>query len=187
MTRKICRSTDTINLLFAQETDRRLIYDLSIEDNDVILSMFNQPSDFHWAELRDEKPIYFNGEAGHSKYLLIEQGGQIVGVFCHVFHDAPIQNMELHIWMRGMKHTGKGIGSQVLTAMMDYLSQNYAITTFLMRPWTKNPRAVHVYQKCGFHIEADFDLTSYFTEAEIALHGNGAYTVEETVNMLRTV
>lgn len=186
MERNICVSIDKINLLFANESDRRLIYELALEDKEVALSMFNKSTDFHWEELRDEKNFYFDEQPGRSKYLLIEYDKEIIGVFCHVHHAALIENIEFHIWMRSLKYTGRGIGTQVLNTMLKYLKDKYDINTFLMRPWTKNIRAVATYKKCGFEVVENFPLTSYFTKEEVALYGNGAYSEEETVNMVHT-
>ena len=56
-----------------------------------------------------------------------------------------------------------------------------------MRPWIKNQRAIRTYEKCGFKVTNPFDLTLFFTQEEIEKYGNGAYSVEETVNMLAEV
>ena len=184
MERKVYIENDEIKLLFAKEADRKLIYDLSFEDMDVILSMFDKPEDFHWEELRDAESFYFDEKDGKSKYLLIQYENKIVGVFCHVYHDAVIENMEFHIWLRSTKYTGKGIGTKVLNMMLNKINEQYEIDTFLMRPWIKNPRAVKTYEKCGFEVKSNFNLCDYFTKSEIEIHGNGAYSVEETVNMV---
>ena len=175
-----------INLLYARESDRKLIYELTIEDKEVISSMFNSINDFHWEEIRDEKSIFFDEKPSRDKYLLIEYEKEIIGVFCHISHDSLIKNIEFHIWLRSMKYAGVGIGTKILSTMLEYLHKEYSIDTFLMRPWIKNTRAVHTYNKCGFEIVENFILNNYFTKEEILLHGNGAYVEEETVNMTYT-
>ena len=187
MERAICIQQDEIRLLFAQESDRRFLYDLTFEDESVVSSMFHNADEFHWEEIQTAAPVFFDGTKGLSKYLFIEYQQEIIGVFCHDHHDAPINTMEFHIWMRASKYTGRGIGSRVLNMMIPYIHETYGITTFLMRPWIHNPRAVHVYEKCGFKIVDPFDLSAHFTKEEIEKYGNGAYTVEETVNMVLTL
>ena len=184
MERKTYLENEDIKLLFAKDEDRRFIYDLTFEESDVILSMFDDESGFHWEELRDERDVFFNEKPDLDKYLLIEYNSEIVGVFCHNYHNAPIENMEFHIWMRAMKYTGKGIGTRVLRMMIEHINKEYNINTFIMRPWTKNPRAVSAYKKCGFEVKENFELEKYFTKEEIEKYGNGAYVEEETVNMV---
>ncbi len=184
MVRTVCVANEKIKLLFAQERDRRLIYELSLEDENVILAMFNHAEDFRWEELESEKSDFFDGQPGLSKYLFIEYCGEIVGVFCHEYHDALVPNMEFHIWLRSTKYIGKGIGPQSVQLMREHISKEYGVETFLMRPWIKNLRAIKVYQKCGFEIIEDFVLEDYYTKDEIEQYGNGPYLKDETVNMV---
>ncbi len=187
MKRKICISDNEINMLFAQEADRRMIYDKSIEDINIILSMFDNPDDFKWQDIRDEKDEFFDEIASLNKYLLIEYNNEIVGIFYHTNHLAKIENIEFHIWFVSKKYTGKGLGTRVVTMMKKYLNEMYGATVFMMRPWIKNPQAIRTYEKCGFEIMPNFNLNAYFTADEIAIYGNGAYTVEETVNMIAKI
>lgn len=55
-------------------------------------------------------------------------------------------------------HLGKGLAAQTLTAFMDYFSEEIEpkVSTFLIDPFTNNPRAIHVYQKAGFQIQCEF-------------------------------
>lgn len=184
MKRKIYTSTGDINLLYTREDDRRLIYDLGVEDREVTLSMFTDPKNFSWDKFKNEDPEYFNEKPSKNKYLLIEIEGEIVGVFCHVYHPAIIENMEFHIWLRSTKYTGRGIGSKVVNTMKEYIKNTYNIDTFIMRPWIKNIRAIKTYEKCGFTIVKDFNLNLFFTKEEIQKYGNGAYSIEETANMV---
>lgn len=184
MERLLCTSDGEINLYYATEADRKLVYDLSFEDKEVILSMFDDPSEFHWDEIRDADPIFFDGKPGLSKYLLIEYNNEIIGVCIHDHHAAPTDNMELHIWLRSTKYTGRGIGTRVVNMLVEYLSKDYNTKVFMMRPWIKNPRAVKTYEKCGFVIDNNYDLHQYYTAEEIAKVGYGPYSEAETVNML---
>ncbi len=187
MNRKTCICQGDIKMLFAKEGDRRLIYDMSVSDANIIKSMFEDPDDFSWEDIKHEKDEFFNEKPSMNKYLLIEYGNEIIGVFYHTHHEAVIDNVEFHIWFFGVKHTGKGLGTKVVNIMKNYISETYNINTFIMRPWIKNPAAVRTYEKCGFEIVRQFDLNLYFTDDFIAKYGNGAYNVEETVNMVATM
>ncbi len=187
MHRKECVSDGELKMLFAQESDRRLIYDLSMADHEIVLAMFNNLSDFRWEDIRDEKPEFFNEQESLNKYLLIEYNEEIVGIFYHTYHDAPISNVEFHIWFVSKKYTGRGFGTKVVSMMKDYIHKKYTMNTFLMRPWTKNPQAIHTYKKCGFKQVKLFNIKQYFTCDEIEKYGNGAYSEEETANMIALI
>ncbi len=187
MKRKVCASDELINILFARESDRKLIYDLSIKDNEIILAMFDDPTDFRWEDIRDEKSEFFDENASLNKYLLIEFNNEIIGIFYHTYHPALIANVEFHIWFVSKKYTGRGLGTKIVSMMKDYIHTTYQINTFIMRPWIKNPQAIRTYEKCGFEIIENFDVEAYFTSEEIAIYGNGAYSVEQTVNMVAIV
>ena len=184
MNRNICIENEEIRMLFAKESDRELMHKMSIADESIVLSMFDTVEDFKSEEFEHADPEFFNGVEGKSKYLFIEYNNEIVGFFCHDYHPAKIDNMELHIWMASSKYTGKGIGTKVLNMMINYIKEKYNINTFLMRPWTKNIRAIKTYEKCGFKVMDDFKLENYFTDKEIEKYGNGAYCEEETANMI---
>lgn len=187
MNRKICASDGEINMLFAREEDRSLIYKMSIQNNDILLSMFDDPSEFKWEHIRDEKCEFFNEKESLNNYLIIQYNNEIVGFFIHLHHLSPINNEEFHIWFISKNYTGKGLGTRVVTMMKNYIHKTYGINTFIMRPWIKNPQAIRTYEKCGFKIIKDFDLNLYFTPKEIEKDGNGAYSVEETVNMVAVI
>ncbi len=187
MMRKICICDGNINMLFAQETDRRMIYDISVEDKEIVLSMFSDIGGFKWEDIRDEKSEFFDECASMNKYLFIEYNNEIIGIFYHTHHLAAIDNVEFHIWFVSKKHTGKGLGTRVVSLMKEYIHKTYGTTVFLMRPWIKNPQAVRTYEKCGFKIVPDFVLADFFTPEEIEIDGNGAYSEEETVNMVANI
>ena len=180
----LCCAEGELQLYYAREGDRRMIYDLSTQEPAIILSMFDDVSKFRWEDIRDEAAAYFDGSPGPSKYLIIQYKAETIGFFIHVHHPAIIANMELHIWFCSKKHTGNGLGQRCVNLMKAHLHATQQVERFLMRPWTKNPYAIRAYQKCGFDIIDDFDLSLYFTHEEIAKYGNGAYSPEETCNML---
>lgn len=48
---------------------------------------------------------------------------------------------------------GCGIGTQLVSALSEALFQQMGADRILIDPQVNNPRAVHVYQKCGFRIK----------------------------------
>ncbi len=53
---------------------------------------------------------------------------------------------------------GQGLGASTLIAFMEYFSSviEPEVDTFLIDPFTNNPRAIHVYQKAGFQVMCEF-------------------------------
>jgi len=186
MDRQIYLEKDNIKLLYAENSDRRLIYDMAFEEAEIWQAMFENKNDFNWADLRDEEGHFFGSEPGKNKYLLIQYQGDIIGTISHTHNNGKIENLELDMWLRSAKYTGKGIGSTVMKMLIDHLVKQYGIKTFMIRPWLKNPRAVRAYEKCGFQQCKDFVPSDYYGQY-LEQYGEGDYSAEETVNMVLEV
>jgi len=72
-------------------------------------AMFENEDNFNWAELRDEEGHFFGSEPGKNKYLLIQYQGDIIGTISHTHNNGKLENLELDMWLRSAKYTGKGI------------------------------------------------------------------------------
>jgi len=186
MNRHVYIEKNGIRLLYAEDTDRRLIHDMAFEEEEIWRSMFDNKEHFDWSELRDEEPHFFGSTPGLSKYLLIEYDNQIIGTISHTYNDGRIPNMELDMWLRGTKYTGKGIGSNAMKLLIDSLVKNHGIKTFIIRPWIKNPRAVKAYEKCGFVVTDTFNPGDYYGKY-LEEWGQGDYPEGETVNMILSI
>ena len=183
MNRHLYTEKNNIKLLYAENTDRQLIYDMAFEEDEIWKSMFTSKADFDWAVLRDEEDHFFGSTPGKSKYLLIQYQDEIIGTISHTHHDGKIENFELDMWLRSTKYTGKSIGSTVMRMLIDSLVEQYGIKIFIIRPWVKNPHAVKAYEKCGFRRRENF-VPSDFYGKYLELGSEGDYGVEETVNMV---
>lgn len=177
---------DNITLLYAEESDRQLIYNMAFEEDAIWQSMFDCKEHFNWAEIRDEEPHFFGNKPGDSKYLLIEYEGQIIGTISHTYNDGTIPNMELDMWLRSIKYTGKGIGTKVILLLVKSLIEDYKIKTFIIRPWSKNPRAIRAYEKAGFVTADTFDPKDYYGKY-LDEWGQGDYPDGENHNMILSI
>jgi len=186
MTREVYVENESVKLLYADDSDRRLIYDMAFEDEAIWRSMFECKNSFDWAELRDEEDHFFGSDPGMSKYLLIQCEGTIAGTISHTYHDGKVKSFELDMWLRSSAYTGKGVGSTAMQILIDHLVRQYGITTFIIRPWTKNERAIKAYEKCGFRHCPDFVVSDYYGKY-LEQYGDGDYGVGETYNMVLTV
>jgi len=183
MKRQLYTISDDIKLLYAEDTDRRLIYDMVFEEEEIWKSMIENKEDFPWSDLRDEEPHFFGVTPGLCKYLLIEYDGKIIGSISHTYHDGKIPNMELDMWLRSSKYAGKGLGSTAMKLLIDSLAKDYNINTFIIRPWIKNPRAIKAYEKCGFAVIDPFNPEDYYGKY-LEIGAQGDFGEEETVNMM---
>lgn len=180
-TRKVYADFGDIKLLFAEEADRLLVYDMSTEP-EIFNSMSVGDNFFPYDEIENEDPEFFNGQDSYNKYLFIEYNGELAGVISHTYNDAPIQNFELDIWLKTNSLTGKGIGSRSIRHLAEYLFKKYKIDTFIMRPYIKNTRAVKAYQKAGLKIVDNFEPNKYYTKY-LEEYGEGDYGAD-TANMV---
>ena len=186
MNRYLYIEKNGIKLLYAEDTDRRLIYDMAFEEDEIWQAMIENKEDFPWSLLRDEEPHFFGSTPGFSKYLLIEYDNQIIGTISHTYNDGKIPNMELDMWLRSSKYTDRGLGSSAMKLLIDSLVRDFGIKTFIIRPWIKNPRAVKAYEKCGFVVTDSFDPDDYYGKY-LELAAQGDFGEEETVNMVLSI
>ncbi|WP_052959016.1 GNAT family N-acetyltransferase [Methanoculleus sediminis] len=184
--RQIYIEKDGITLLYAEPSDRRFIYEMAFEEPEIWQSMLAKKDDFDWSELRDEEDHFFGSVPGKSKYLLIQYRGEIIGTISHTCNNGRIENLELDMWLRSTKYTGKGIGPAVIAMLIDRLVEEHGIRTFIVRPWLQNARAARAYEKCGFRRRKDFVPSDYYGEY-LERYGEGDYGTQETVNMVLEV
>ncbi|MCC0646737.1 GNAT family N-acetyltransferase [Clostridioides sp. ZZV15-6598] len=186
MKRNLYAMREKIKLFYAEDSDRKLIYDMAFEEDEIWKSMFDNKDDFDWSDIHDEESYFFSSTPGLNKYLLIEYDNQIVGTISYTYNDGKISNMELDMWLRSMKYTGKGIGSKAMKLLIDSLIRDYEIGTFIIRPWVKNPRAIKAYEKCGFVVSDCFNPKDYYGKY-FDKWGQGDYPEGENVNMVLSI
>jgi len=181
--RKICIEKNNLCLLYTSLADRALIYNMAVEDEQIRQYLFEDSYSLEEFLNESDEDIFFSGKQSPNNYLLIEFYNDIVGTISHAFNDARIKNMELDIWLRSTKFTGRQLGPRVISLLIDYLSQTYNIKTFLIRPSIKNIWAVRAYSKCGFRYITDFNASLYYTPEGLTLWGEGDYD-HDTYNMI---
>jgi RimJ/RimL family protein N-acetyltransferase len=81
--------------------------------------------------------------------------------------------------MNSEANCGKGFGPDAILALCAYLREEFAITTFMMQPSARNPRAVRAYKKAGFMVVS---ATSEEIKAEW-----GGVDHHDSVLMIKTV
>jgi RimJ/RimL family protein N-acetyltransferase len=97
--------------------------------------------------------------------------------------------MEIDIWMNGEDNCGKGLGSDAILTLMEYLHNEYDIHTFFGFPDSVNSRSIRVCEKVGF-VKVDTRdkqrvLERLFTPKCLAsLNPDDQYISDECVLML---
>ncbi|MCL2408158.1 MAG: GNAT family N-acetyltransferase [Oscillospiraceae bacterium] len=183
MDRKVYIEKGNIKILYPENTDRRFIYDMAFEEDAIWQSMFNDKSEFDWAEFRDSEDCVFDSSPSTEKWLLIQYDGEIAGTIAYTYNDGKIKNCELDMWLRSERYTGKGIGSAVMKMLIDQLVRQFGVNTFIIRPWVNNPRAIRAYEKCGFRLKEDFVPSDYYGKY-LEQYGDGDYGEDGTYNMV---
>ena len=174
-----------ISLICAGQSDKRMIYDMANEEKDIHDMMFcGENTEYTWDEFNEYEDEYFTGTPCRNNYWLIKLDDEVIGTISHSYNDAKIENMELDIWLRSVKYTGKGYGTDAINQLTDYLIKRYDTKTFMMRPGKHNIGAIKCYEKCGFKITDDFNPADYYT-ADMSEWLDGDYGVDGTVNMVK--
>jgi len=62
---------------------------------------------------------------------------------------------ELAIWMDGEDHCGRGLGSDAINTLSDYLNKTYKISTLFICLTLYNVRAIKAFEKAGFIRQKD--------------------------------
>ncbi|MBM4188381.1 MAG: GNAT family N-acetyltransferase [Gemmatimonadetes bacterium] len=153
----------------ATEADRRNIFEW-LTHSDVTPSMMGPPlfPDARiptWAEFcEDYRPHYFDDSQPHQgRCFILVVDGTDVGVVCHnAFHD---DTTDLDIWLRSEADCGKGIGSEAIRTITNYLNREFGIKRIAISPSARNPRAIAAYRKAGFELVKD-ETASQFIKPE---------------------
>ncbi len=98
---------------------------------------------------------FFDGTRPYSgRMFVIDVGDEDVGCVAHGPIDLLNDVVELDIWLAGSEHTGRGIASQALAVLTEWLQASYGVNRFLARPSRRNVRALRALRRAGFR-EAD--------------------------------
>lgn len=180
----VCVSKGKLKLSFANIEDRKLIYDMLISE-DIIYDMFDD--DFPpptYEEFSQEPVELFAGKKSKTgSYLMIYYNEMPIGSVSYALNQSIYDSYELDIWISKKDCLGKGIGSNSLRYLMDYLEKEFDIHIFMIRPWSKNIRALKSYKKIGFKEVRQLTLKDYYSEEDYDSYGEGDYG-DETVNLI---
>lgn len=94
---------------------------------------------------------YFDGTRPYAgRMFVIVQGGDEVGAVSHGAIDLGNDVVEVDIWLAERRLTSRGLGSEALILLADWLQANYGVNRFLVRPSRRNVRALRAMRRAGF-------------------------------------
>jgi RimJ/RimL family protein N-acetyltransferase len=67
--------------------------------------------------------------------------------------DWVARHAELHIFIGGVEHRGKGVGTAAVRLLIDYAFASLGLRRLYLFVLADNLPAVRVYEKCGFRVE----------------------------------
>ncbi len=146
-----------------------------------------------WEEFqKDFEDFYFISEGQSAgSVMIIEKGIEEIGCVCYAsFHLFP-QKAELDIWMKNLEYCGKGYGPEAIKQLVLYLKEQFAISGFIIRPSTKNIRAIRAYEKAGFRKIIDSQkkiiILQFVHKQYFNVLGQGDYGFEDTAILTLTI
>lgn len=179
---------NTINLRFATENDRKVIYNMLISQ-ETSHFMFNEDNPAPtWSEFCEEDESYYLGKSSENgSYLLIEYVEKVIGSISYACEYEKTPYCEIDIWMGKLSDTGRGLGTEAIRLVLDLVHKEFKINDFLIRPWRKNTNAIKAYEKCGFVKVDSIKLEKYYSDQAMIEYGDGDYGKEETVTLIKVI
>jgi len=175
-------------LKFAQLTDKRKSYEMLISPETQKFMFDEKHPAPTWEEFNEEDDSYYSGKASKDGcYLFIEYKGDVIGSISYACEYEKIPYAELDIWMKSTAYTGKGLGTESINILIDFIHKTYHVNHFLIRPWRKNINAISAYKKCGFNEEINFKTEDYYSEENLRKCGEGDYGIAETMNLVKRI
>jgi RimJ/RimL family protein N-acetyltransferase len=123
----------------------------------------------------DYTDYYFTGtQPSDGKVFIIRHDGEPVGFINYSsFHLKP-HTSELDICIGRESNCGKGLGTDAIITLGNYLNKTLGIHELIIRPSVKNTRAIESYKKAGFVI-SDTSPCNYLRDEYVVLYGDGDY------------
>jgi len=148
----------SVRLRPAAPTDRRSVYEWAAL-SDLTAAMMGPPlyPDHpvpSWeAFCADHGPHFFDGsDLMLGRCYIIEADGEPVGQIYYndIEERAGARRVEIDLWLRAERYTGRGYGTDALETLCRHLSESLAVEVVMLQPSARNPRAIRAYEKVGF-------------------------------------
>lgn len=123
----------------------------------------------------DYVDYFFTGSSPNNGrgFIILHEGHPVGFISYTSFHLKPHLS-ELDIWMNCEANCGKGFGTDAIITLGNHLCQTLDIRMLIMRPSSKNIRAIKSYEKVGFK-KSNKLPDEYLLEEHAAIYGLGDY------------
>lgn len=96
-------------------------------------------------------PHYFDGTRPFDGRLFVIRAGDLdVGCIAHHQVNLSRDVVELDLWLAEQRFCGRGIGSEAITLLCEWLQDNLGVNRFMLRPSRRNVRALRALRRAGF-------------------------------------
>lgn len=85
-------------------------------------------------------------------FLILDPEGRIIGESVINEYDPADNSANYRICIAGSHHRDRGVGTWVVRYACDFAFEQLKLSRLTLSVYEFNPRALHVYQKCGFEI-----------------------------------
>ena len=148
------------------------------EENYVIMQEWcSHEFGYEWFEQRilslDEiRSKYKNKlEVGEQDLFFINYNGKNIG-FAQIYKykgNYFTKTYEYDLFIGEKEYLNKGIGTQIVNFIDNYIFDTYKSETIVLRPFKRNIRAVKCYEKCNYHIIDEYEGTDTIGNPEVFL------------------
>ena len=107
-----------------------------------------------WIIQKDKKDIGLIQVYPYEKEVNIEELNQYHTIY------------EYDLFIGEEKYLSKGIGKEIISQMNDKIYSEYKADAIVLRPFKRNTRAIHCYEKCGFKKIAEYESMNTLNEKE---------------------
>jgi RimJ/RimL family protein N-acetyltransferase len=105
-----------------------------------------------WDEFDNDYLDYFfdGSQPMKGRCFVLEHNGLEIGQINYNEIDTNTKSTEIDIWLSERQFTGKGLGTEAIKALCNYLDKSFDCKTIYIAPSKRNSIAIKSYKKAGF-------------------------------------
>jgi RimJ/RimL family protein N-acetyltransferase len=149
-------TTKLLTLKPATLQDKKSVYDW-LADSNLTSEMLGPPNYSDnpiptWEEFNEDYlDHYFDGSQPlKGQCFILIHNGQQIGQINYNEIDTTTKSTEIDIWLADREYTGKGLGTEAIKILCNYLDKKFDCQTIYIAPSRRNLIAIKAYKKAGF-------------------------------------
>jgi len=105
-----------------------------------------------WEEFDNDYAAHYfdDSQPLQGRCFVIEHNGEGIGQVNYNEIDLQTKSTEIDIWLADKRFTGKGLGTEALRILCNYLHQAFGCKAIYIAPSKQNANAIKSYKKAGF-------------------------------------